>query len=233
MDNKNKCAVFDFDGTLRDGHITQFFKDELYKNHLFDEQEYVFQKEIFNQFCAGNLSYKQWLDKWAISWGKAFQGLQQNDVQAIAKEVFQKAKKDLFSSSQQLIEHFNNKGYKTLIISAGAGEVVDLFSQYLGAHFSIATKLEIVNGIYTGKMLSSTHTSEGKCESLKTFLKQNGLSQPYFAFGDSVGDLAILELAIKPIVLNPNKELTSIAIEKGWPIKNSENVVSYLNSLQI
>ena len=35
MINRNRCAVFDFDGTLRGAHVTQFFKDELHKKSSF------------------------------------------------------------------------------------------------------------------------------------------------------------------------------------------------------
>ena len=206
-----------------------FSKTNSIKNHLFDEQEYVFQERIFNDFSSGHLSYRQWLDKWAISWGKAFKGLQQSEVLLVAKDVFQKAKRDLFSFSHQLIEYFTNKSYKTLIISAGASEVIELFSQHLGAQFSIATKLEIKEGKYTGNMLSNIHTSEGKGESLRAFLNNNGLTKPDFAFGDSVGDLAILEQAICPIALNADNELAPIAIEKGWPVKNSKKCYELFN----
>jgi len=231
MDNTTQCAVFDFDGTLRQGHITQTFMDELYKNHLFNEQEYAFQKEIFNQSCTSQLSYNEWLDKWAISWGKAFKGFHQKDILSIAGEVYKKHKNDLYYSSKELIKFFNDKNYKTLIISGGACEVIELFSKYLGVNHSISTKLEIVNGKYTGKMLSKIHTSEGKAIALNAFLSKNGINQPVFVFGDSAGDLAILNQAANPITLNADKELKLIALKKDWPIKTYKNIMSYLNSL--
>ncbi|HEV2113936.1 MAG TPA: haloacid dehalogenase-like hydrolase, partial [Terriglobales bacterium] len=37
-------------------------------------------------------------------------------------------------------------------------------------------------------------------------------------FGNSMHDLAMLELAQNPFVINPNPDLQSIAAERGWPI---------------
>ncbi len=231
MNELSKFAVFDFDGTLREGHISQFFMDELYKNALFDEVEYKLQKTLFDQHTSGKLSYSEWLDQWAISWGSAFKGYQRKDVREIAKNVFQRGKKELFISSKEIIEFFNRKNYKTVIISGGASEVIELFAEYLGVEFSIATDLESIDGVYTGRMLSETHTSEGKREYLKAFLQGHGVEEPLFVFGDSIGDQGILELAKNPIALNSDKELELIAGAKSWSMKTYKNVMDHLNSI--
>jgi phosphoserine phosphatase len=37
-------------------------------------------------------------------------------------------------------------------------------------------------------------------------------------FGNSIHDLAMLEIARSPIVINPNRDLEKIARERNWPI---------------
>ena len=229
MNDTKQFAVFDFDGTLREGHITQSFRDRLFKENLFNRQEHSFQEKLFNQHRAGKLPYQEWTDKWAISWGRSLQGFSQDAVLAVANEVFEETKNTLFHSSHELIQFFNDRNFETLILSGGASEVIEQFSKHLGIHYSIATELEIVNGIYTGRLLSNTHTSEGKGIALQTFLKKHGVDQPTFSFGDSTGDIAILEQAKHPVALNPDKELAKIAAEKNWPTKTYDNIINYLN----
>lgn len=111
-----------------------------------------------------------------------------------------------------------------MIVSAGASEVISPFAHYLGAQHVIATTLEIQNGHYTGTMLTQIQTSEGKAQALSDYLQQNALPPPRFAFGDTMGDLGMLEMAQYPVALNPNQELEQVAHTRGWPIVSETSV---------
>ncbi|MFH1224086.1 MAG: HAD family phosphatase [Pseudomonadota bacterium] len=226
-----QCVVFDFDGTLRKGHVTQLFKDALYTNGCFSAEEYRIQNNIFDQYNSNEINYTEWLDKWVISWGRAFKGLEVEKVMNIAVSVFDKAREDIYPEAFELVDYFNKKKIKTILLSAGASEVIGLIAKHLNFDHYIATQQGVSDKKYTGKVISTVHTSIGKGQTLTSFLKEHNLSIPFFAFGDSLGDLSILELAKNPIALNADSELKKIAKDRSWTVVDTKNALELVKDL--
>jgi phosphoserine phosphatase len=62
-------------------------------------------------------------------------------------------------------------------------------------------------------------SGEGKAKAIREIIKQ----LPDAVFGNSRWDLAMLELAKVPYVINPNPDLQDIARQRGWTIYQPMN----------
>ncbi len=81
----------------------------------------------------------------------------------------------------------------------------------------LATAARIENGIVTDRLLRVPTDSE-KAVVLREVL----VAPPDAAFGNSLHDLAMLEMARNAFVVNPNPDLTSVAGTRGWLIYHPE-----------
>jgi phosphoserine phosphatase len=88
----------------------------------------------------------------------------------------------------------------------------------LGADRVVATRMEIVDGRYTGEIEHYVYAEE-KAHSIRALAEDVGydLSSCY-AYSDSVTDVPMLEAVGHPHAVNPDKELRKVAAKNGWPV---------------
>jgi len=75
----------------------------------------------------------------------------------------------------------------------------------------LAAEVRVKDGIITSEIIN-VPTDEAKAEALKRV----GLPHPDAVFGNSIHDLAMLELARCPFPVNPSPSLVEAAARKGW-----------------
>ena len=81
----------------------------------------------------------------------------------------------------------------------------------------LATRLEVVSGRFTGGLIEPPCYGAGKVVLARAYSAQHNLNlaASYF-YTDSHHDLPLLESVGKPIVVNPNRKLKAIALERCW-----------------
>jgi phosphoserine phosphatase len=81
-----------------------------------------------------------------------------------------------------------------------------------------ATRLEAVDGAWTGRILGEAMFGEAKARAVKKLAEkmQLDLSRCY-AYGDGANDRWLLAAVGKPAAVNPSRKLARIAQERGWP----------------
>ncbi len=225
----DKIAFLDFDGTLSSGYSSMMFLDYVYDKGLYDEGEYHKQMQYMADVKAGTMSYNDWLPAWATAWGAGFEGRRYSVVMQAAEDFFKDFKQNIYPSSYDVVELFRSSGYKPIVLSVGAYEIVSVAAQELGVQDAIGTKIGVVDDIYTGDVVTGLHTPTGKMEWLQGVLADAGIDpDECAACGDSFHDAPMLQSVGHPFALNPSPELENTAIEHGWPCLTYETVVPHL-----
>ena len=226
-----KLAFLDFDGTLSSGYVSMAFLDYVHEHGLYDAAEYQKQMQYVADVKAGRLSYNDWLPAWATSWGAGLRGRSHEEVMDAAEEFFQGFKHHIYPSSFEVVDLFRCAGYRPLVLSVGAYEVVSLAARELGVKDAIGTKIGIdTDGIYTGQVVTRLHTPAGKMDWLRELLADEGIpSGECAACGDSAHDVPMLAAVGHAFCLNPSAELEKEALERGWPSLTHESAVQYLS----
>ena len=124
----------------------------------------------------------------------------------------------VYAEATELIADHRAEGRDIVIVSASGAEMVEPIGELLGADHVIATTAVIENDKYTGEIGFYAY-GENKAEAIKGLARRRGydLSRCH-AYSDSVSDLPMLELVGHPTVVNPDRALRAIALERGWPI---------------
>jgi HAD superfamily hydrolase (TIGR01490 family) len=118
----------------------------------------------------------------------------------------------------RLVEEHRERGEPVYIVSATLQEIVDELARELGFDGAIGSTCEIVDGVYTGRVLRPCHGS-GKAAAVRELAEREGIDlTASTAYSDSHTDLPFLEVVGRPVVVNPDAALRRIARERGWPI---------------
>jgi HAD superfamily phosphoserine phosphatase-like hydrolase len=82
-----------------------------------------------------------------------------------------------------------------------------------------ATRLESLEGKWTGRIVGDVMFGEEKARAVKRFAEASGVDlTECFAYGDSASDRWMLEAVGRPAAVNPSNDLGRIARGNGWPV---------------
>ncbi|WP_224766240.1 HAD family hydrolase [Nocardioides campestrisoli] len=124
----------------------------------------------------------------------------------------------VYDEAVELIEEHHAAGRDVVVVSASGLEVVGPIAEMLGADRVVATRLEIVDGKYSGDIEYYAYAEE-KARAIESLAHECGydLAESY-GYSDSVTDVPMLQVVGRPFAVNPDKELRRIATERGWPV---------------
>jgi HAD superfamily hydrolase (TIGR01490 family) len=148
-------------------------------------------------------------------------------VSAIVTETLhQHIEPSVYAEALALMKEHRAAGRDVVIVSASGVEVVEPIAQMLGADHVIATRMEIVDGRYTGEV-ASYNFGEHKAESISELAAERDydLAECY-AYSDSETDAPMLDLVGHGYVVNPDRSLRRKAAEHGWQTLTFERPVA-------
>ena len=148
-------------------------------------------------------------------------------VRAIVNETLHDIVDPLvYAEAAELIASHKERGHEVIVLSAAGEEVVKPIAAMVGATRSVATRMEIVDGRYSGRVEFYCYGQQ-KAAAAKQLAAEHGydLAQCY-AYTDSSTDAPMLEVVGHPFAVNPDRALRKIAIERDWPVLAFNNPVS-------
>lgn len=147
-------------------------------------------------------------------------GWRADHVRRIAEEsLHQVISPYVYKEAIDLIRHHRALGHDVYVVSASATELVEPIAAELGVRETVATRLEVVDGVYTGEVPFFCRGGN-KATELRRIAAERGydLSRCY-AYSDSGTDEPMLSVVGHPVAVNPDKALRKIAEERDWPIR--------------
>jgi HAD superfamily hydrolase (TIGR01490 family) len=124
----------------------------------------------------------------------------------------------VYDEAVSLIEEHRLAGRDVIIVSASGTEVVEPIAVMLGADRVIATRMEIVDGRYSGEIEYYAYAEE-KARAVRELAAERGYDlEESYAYSDSVTDVPMLEAVGHAFAVNPDKELRKAAAAHEWPV---------------
>ncbi len=209
------CAVFDFDGTIISGYsATAFLKDQIARGEI-APADLIQLTQAATRFGIGSLGFSALMAVHA----QYLAGRSEADYIANSERLFRRAiAKLIYPEARQLIEAHRAAGHSIAIISSATPYQVLPAAKDLGIEDIYASDLEVVDGQFTGGVVTPTCFGQGKVDAAERFIEKQGsdLGRCFF-YSDSTDDIELLDVAGQPVVLNGSRELKAIARESGWP----------------
>lgn len=223
-----KFAVFDFDGTLIRWQLYHSVVDKLAKMGVIDQKD--FQKMSNARMRWKNRSsdnaFHEYEQTVVPIYEKALKSIGPKDFDRTVDEVFSQYKDQVNTYTRRLLTKLKREGYFLIAISGSHQEIVEKIARYHGFDVWLGTIYEKVNGRFSGKI--SAYPAGAKDKSLRKIIKDYGLSsEGSIAIGDSASDIPMLEMAERPIVFNPTRELLEQAKKDDWKIVIERKSVVY------
>ncbi|HXE91401.1 MAG TPA: HAD-IB family phosphatase [Terriglobales bacterium] len=143
-------------------------------------------------------------------------GLEERMVAQAAEEFFAEVVEPrIFSEMRELLAGLRDTGREVWAVSSTAEWVVRAGARRLGiaADRVLAASAVVENGRVTDRLIR-VPTGAAKAQALR----EAGVTALDAAFGNTLHDLAMLEMARHAFAINPRPELEKVARERGWTI---------------
>ncbi len=126
------------------------------------------------------------------------------------------------ASARELIESHRARGDRLVMTTATNRVLTELTARHLGIADLLATEIEIVEGLCTGRTAGVPNMREGKVARLEAWLADHRLPASLMAqavfYSDSSNDLPLLRAVAEPIAVDPDAALRRHAEASGWRV---------------
>lgn len=229
---KTKLAIFDVDGTLFDGNVGIEMAKLMIQRKFFNKQIIQEIFKWYGKYKNDEVDKSLAVDKAYELFSKAVAGLRSADVNILANDAWKKSKNKLFDFVKPLMINLENENFTRMLISGSPVEMIDLLGKEIGIGKNriIAGKLEVKDGVYTGRVLYYPGSSQAKVTLLQNYIFSRNMDvdwQNSIAMGDDERDLGILSMVGKPLAFEPNEVLRVEAEKLGFEVVDRESVGSY------
>lgn len=218
--DRRRLAVFDFDGTILDGHSPVMLVHYLWTRRT---------------MSPSTLAAVGW---WALRYALRLPH-EQSEVRERIFRLFKDQTADevdqmmvnLYDTEISLhirkdalaaIDEYRRQGVDIIIVSASFEAIVKRAASELGATAQLSTRMEMVDNHYTGNVGSAPMEGDEKRRALIEYADRTyglGRWDLVAAFGDHHSDKDLLALARRSVAVDPDSKLRHTARERGWEIK--------------
>ncbi len=148
-------------------------------------------------------------------------------VEAIIRQTLHESiDPTVYAEAVALIGRHHAAGRDVVVVSASGAELVRPIAELVGADDVIASRMDVADGRYTGRIDRYVYGQE-KADAIVELAAARGydLAECY-AYSDSVTDTPMLEVVGHAFVVNPNGALRRLADERGWGALRFERPIS-------
>jgi HAD superfamily hydrolase (TIGR01490 family) len=222
-EGKITMAIFDFDGTLTEGHLWSGISKHHKQNKIKRLAIYTYLYSHLPFWLAAKLKlYSD--EKNKLKWGEDLSILIKGFTIEEANKAFGWIADNYFMPlmridvMERLKEH-KKLGHKAVLLSGMFQNFLEVMGNKIGIDYAIGTKLEVRNNIFSGRIIQPLCFGENKAKLLKEFVEQYKLQVDYsqsFAYADSIYDVPVLRLVGNPMPAYPDKDLRQLARNQNW-----------------
>lgn len=123
--------------------------------------------------------------------------------------------------AQSVFDHHRAEGRKLVMATTSPDPFVRPLAEALGFDDVIASNWKHVDGHYLGELDGPFVWGVAKAEAVADWAAANDVNlKKSYAYSDSYYDSPMLDSVGHPVAVNPDPNLTTTAVIKGWPIRH-------------
>ena len=205
-----RVAVFDCDGTLWGGDSGHGFMVWSIDQGLVSRSTTDWMDNRYRSYLAGKVDEAQICGEMV----QVYAGLREQELRAAASRYFgEHVSPHIFSELAALVDTLRKSNVELWAVSSTNKWVVSEGVRGFGIPEDrvLAAEVKVVDGLITSELVD-VPTGPAKAASLRRV----GLPRPDAVFGNSLHDLAMLEIAAHPFPVNPSPALLQECAKRGW-----------------
>ena len=205
-----KIAVFDCDGTLWNGDSGHGFMVWSLEQGLVSRSTSDWMDTSYRAYIAGTVDEAKICGEMV----QIYAGLREQELRSAAVRYFDEHVRPLiFSEVAALVAKLQKASVELWAVSSTNKWVVAEGVRNFGIPEErvLAAEVKVVNGMITSDLVD-VPTGPAKAAALRRV----GLPRPDAVFGNSLHDLAMLEIAAHPFPVNPSPALLEECAKRGW-----------------
>jgi phosphoserine phosphatase len=205
-----QVAVFDCDGTLWGGDAGSGFMTWTLEQGLVSRSTTDWIDNRYRAYKTGQVSEEEICGEMV----QIYAGLRDQELRNAAAQYFaEHIHPHIFPELQALVKALGKAGVELWAVSSTNRWMIEEGMKEFGipAQRVLAAEARVVNGVITSELVD-VPTGAAKAVALR----RAGLPHPDAVFGNSVHDLAMLEMARCAFPVNPSPALLEEAAKRGW-----------------
>ncbi|MEI6737838.1 MAG: HAD-IB family hydrolase, partial [Pseudomonadota bacterium] len=215
-----RLALFDLDNTLLTGDTDVLWAEFLIDRHYIDQHVFAAANaDMERRYKAGLVTAEEFCGFYAST----LKGRLRVECEALRHEFFLASIRPCIpDAARALVAKHRVKGEALILTTATNRFLTELTAQDLGIEHLLATELEQIDGVFTGRTAGVLNMRDGKITRLLQWLNDRGwpasMLQDATFYSDSINDLPLLDAVAIPIVVDPDRKLAAQASVRGWKI---------------
>lgn len=214
-----EIVIFDVDNTIVEGQSQQLFLNFLFKKKYISFVYYIRIMTWFLFYKLGFVSNPLPVIEYAFFFAK---GKKIVDLDLIVNDFFKNIlQPKIFPESLEIIKKHQEQGREVILVSNAIDILIKRIAEYLNIQTYLSTKLEIIDGVCTGRIIGGIMYSEQKLDAVKRYAEAKGITlSNSWSYADHSSDIFLLSHTTHPYAVNPTKKLKEFAIINKWPVLN-------------
>lgn len=160
--------------------------------------------------------------KFNESFYKNYAGFSQDRLEVLGDEVFENIiKPNIFAGARSLIAKSRQQGHRQVLITGALDVITRPLAEHLGVDDFVANKLELKDGIATGRLDKPVVAGANKALWVRRYAERLNIDlDGSFAYADSGSDIPLLSVVGHPCAVNPDFRMKTNARAYDWPVLN-------------
>ncbi|HEU0086466.1 MAG TPA: HAD-IB family hydrolase [Pseudonocardiaceae bacterium] len=140
----------------------------------------------------------------------------------LGEEIYDELMADrIWSGTRALAQMHIDAGQRVWLVTATPVELATIIARRLGLTGALGTVAEIVDGVYTGRLIGEPLHGRAKAHAVRALAVREGLDlRRCTAYSDSANDVPMLSVVGTAVAVNPDPDLRETARARGWQIRD-------------
>lgn len=151
---------------------------------------------------------------------KNYAGYTEDRLVILGEEIFEQViRPNIFEGASSLVERSKQQGHRQILVTGALDVITEPLADYLGCDDFVANRLEIKDGVATGRLEKPLIAGANKALWVRRYAEEHDYDlDGSFAYADSGSDVPLLSVVGHPCAVNPDFEMKKTARAYEWPV---------------
>ena len=222
---RERAACFDIDGTLAKGMLFVPLMKSEHESGLLGADSFQNIQELLGKYKSGEIAYEDAVDKLLVAHAEGLKGASYEAVRTHAETFLRGDEQLLFRGFGRAAIDLLRADQQLLVVTAEPQYLADAVGSLFGMDGYISSEYGVVQDVFTGVVTKSLAHRSAKLEALQSY-------DVSYAFGDSEGDIDMLEQADRSFCISPTPGLRDVAEARHWLTYDGEDTEAIVEGIK-